>query len=181
MTFYIHIFNCIGVLLILSVYQSKMSKQLNNRKKVLEIFLQSVLTFKNCKIVKSGLKSAPFIDRKTLTFDLYITECLQKCLLPFINKHSKAVIFWLDLATIHHSKKTMEWYNQNGIKIVSNPPNCPEQRVIESYWTLVKEILLKSNKSAKDDEEFKQRWVAAWKKVIESKIQTMVAPTLKKI
>ena len=78
----------------------------------------------------------------------------------------------------------MEWYNQNGIEIVlkeANPPNCPEQHVIESYWALVKGILLKSNKSAKDDEEFKQKWVAVSKKVTESKIQAMMAPTLKKI
>ena len=78
----------------------------------------------------------------------------------------------------------MEWYNQNGIEIVpkdANPPSCPEQCVIKSYWTLVKGILLKSNKSAKDDEEFKQKWIAASKKVTERLIQAMMAPTLKKI
>ena len=121
-----------------------------------------------------GLKSAPFVTRNTLTSDLYITECL----LPFINKHSNAVIFWPDLATIHYSKKT-EWYIQNDIEIVlkgANPPNCPKQHVIESYWVLVKGILMKSNKSAKDDEEFKQKWIATSKKVTESKME----PTLKK-
>ena len=78
----------------------------------------------------------------------------------------------------------MEWYNQNGIKIVlndGNPLNCPEQCVIESNWALVKGILLKSNKSAKDDKEFKQKRIAASKKVTESKIQAMMVPTLKKI
>ena len=102
----------------------------------------------------------------------------------FINKHSKAIIFWLDLATIHYSKKTMEWYNQNGIEIVpidTNPPNCLGQRVIESYWGLLKGILLKSNKSAKDDEKFKQKWIAASKKITESKIHAMMTPTPKKI
>ena len=51
MTFCIHIFNYIGVLLILSVYQSKMSKQLNNRKKVLEIFFQNS-TYSHSEIAK---------------------------------------------------------------------------------------------------------------------------------
>ena len=76
----------------------------------------------------------------------------------------------------------MEWYNQNSIVIVpkdANPPNCPEQRVIESYWALVKRILLKGNISAKDDKEFKQKWKAASKKFTESK--AMMAPTLNKI
>ena len=49
--FYIHIFNCIGVLTILLVYQSKMIKQLNNRKRVLEIFLQNP-TYSYSKIQK---------------------------------------------------------------------------------------------------------------------------------
>ena len=55
------------------------------------------------------------------------------------------------------------------------------QSVIESYWAFVKGILLKSNESAKRDEEFKQKWIAALKKVTESKIQAMMVPTLKKV
>ena len=51
MTFYIHIFYCISVLLILSIYQSKINTQLNNWKKVLEIFLQNP-TYLHSKIVK---------------------------------------------------------------------------------------------------------------------------------
>ena len=76
------------------------------------------------------------------------------------------------------------YYNEkNGIKVFLkdvNSPNCPEQRAIESYWALVKGILLKSNKSAKDDKKFKQKWVAASKMVTESKIHAMMALSLKK-
>ena len=163
-------------------YQSK-GVNVSNKFKYIqtEMFAPKILEWQ--AICSSGLKSALFVTRKTLTSNLYITECLQKRFLPFINKHSKAVIFLPGLATIHCSKKTMEWYNQNGIEIVpkdANPPNCPEQRVIENYWALVKGILLKSNKLAKDDEKFKQKWIEASKKVTESKIQAMMAPTLKK-
>ena len=140
-------------------YQSK-GVYVNNKFKYIqkEKFAPKILMWQ--AICSCGLKSAPFVTQKTLTSDLYITDCLEKHLLPFINKHSKAVIFWPDFPKIHYSKKTMKWYNQNGIKIVlkdPNPPNCPEQRIIESYWALVKGILLKINKSAKDDEEFKQK------------------------
>ena len=77
----------------------------------------------------------------------------------------------------------MEWYNQNGIEIApkdENPPNSPEQRINESYCnTVVNRLLLKSNKSA-EDEEFKQKWIAALKEVTESKIQLTMAPTTTK-
>ena len=135
----------------IGVYVSNKFKYIQTEKFTLKILVWQA-------ICSSGLKSAPFVTRMTLISNLYITECIQKRLLSFINKHRKAVIFWPDLATIHYSKKKMKWYNQNAIEIVpkdANPLNSPEQRVIESYWALVKGILLKSNKSAKDDEEFK--------------------------
>ena len=34
-----------------------------------------------------------------------------------------------------------EWCEQNDVKVVpktANPPNCPESRVIEKYWAIVK-------------------------------------------
>ena len=93
-------------------------------------------------------------------------------------------ISWPDLATIHYSKKSLEWYEQNGVKLIpkeANPPNCPEQRVIESYCSIIKGILLKSTRLASDEEDFKKKWKAASKKVTQSKIQEMMSSTRKNI
>ena len=82
-------------------------------------------------------------------------EYLKKFLLPFIKKHDIPTIFWPDLATIYYSKKSLEWYEQIDVELVPkevNPPNCPEQQVIESYWSIIKRILLKSKKLASDEE-----------------------------
>ena len=64
-------------------------------------------------------------------------ECLKKGFMPFIKNYYMLTIFWLDLVSIHYSKKSLEWYEQNGVELNSkeeNPTNCLEQRVIESYW-----------------------------------------------
>ena len=49
--------------------------------------------------------------------------------LPFIKKHDMPTIFWPDLATIHYPKKSLEWFEQDDIELVSkkaNPPSCFE-------------------------------------------------------
>lgn len=135
-------------------------------------------------ICSCGLKSSPFITSKILNADLYIKECLQKRLLPMIEKHNVPVMFWPDLASIHYSKKTLKWFHDNAVEFVpkdSNPPNCPEQRVIESYWSIVKGILRKGGKLATDNEDFKKKWIQASKKVPEDMVRSMMAGTHKKI
>ena len=43
--------------------------------------------------------------------DIYISECLEKKLLPFIREHHQDLnyIFWPDLASAHYSKATVAW------------------------------------------------------------------------
>ena len=101
-----------SVLLILSVYQSKMSKQLNNWKKFLEISLQNS-TYSHSKVATLSKVDKPSVGdilrrykgtqtierergggrKKGLTSDLYITECLQKHLLPFITNTASQLSF----------------------------------------------------------------------------------------
>lgn len=97
-------------------------------------------------ICSCGLKSSLFVTNKILTSDIYIKECLEKRLLPFIRKHKTQTIFWPDLAAIHYAKKVIKWFDDNNIEFVPkhmNPPNCPEQRVIETFWAIVKKNLIK--------------------------------------
>ena len=79
--------------------------------------------------------------------DVYIRECLNRRLLPMIQKHKGPVLFWPDLASMHYSKATMAWYRANKVKFVPkymNPPNCPEARPIETFWALTKTQLRKN-------------------------------------
>ena len=87
-------------------------------------------------ICSCGLKSRAFVTSQTLNSNIYVTECLQKRLLPFIKQHNKPVIFWPDLASCHYSRATINWYETNGVSVVPkdvNPPNCPNFRPIENF------------------------------------------------
>ena len=58
------------------------------------------------------------IRSEALNSDIYINECLEKRLLPFIREHhpDSNYIFWPDLNYIfwpHYSKQTVAWMDEN--------------------------------------------------------------------
>ena len=67
-------------------------------------------------------------------------------------------MFWPDLASIHYCKLAMEWYKKNNVKFVpktENPPNCPELRVIEKNWAIIKRKLKKTKKLCRNIKDIK--------------------------
>ena len=112
-------------------------------------------------ICSCGLKSKGFVTNRTMNGSLYIEECLEKRLMPFIRAHNLPVKFWPDLASCHYARVTMDWYQTNGVDVVAknqNPPNCPEFRPIEKYWAIVKRKLKKSGATALDAKKMIQKW-----------------------
>ena len=52
----------------------------------------------------------------------------------------------------------MEWYKKNNVKFVpktENPPNCPELRVIEKYWAIIKRKMKKTKKLYRNIKDIK--------------------------
>jgi hypothetical protein len=128
-------------------------------------------------ICSCGMKSKAFITSRTMNSDLYMKECLEKRLLPFIRQHNSPVKFWPDLASCHYSAATKNWYLLNGVDVVSveqNPPNCPEFTLIERYWALVKRIIKKNGGTTKDNKKMLQKWNLHAKKVSETTVRTMM-------
>jgi hypothetical protein len=81
-------------------------------------------------------------SKNAINHEIYIKECLNKRLLPFINEHhaDKEFVFWPDMATSHYANKTIDWFNTNNIEFVQkchNPPNLPQARLIETFWAIL--------------------------------------------
>jgi hypothetical protein len=135
-------------------------------------------------ICECGLRSQPFVTSGTMDAKIYIAECLQKRLLPFIEKHRVPCIFWPDLAPIHYSRTTLQWFDDNNITFVpktANPAAVPEDRPIETYWAQCKRELKNEPKGAKDDKEFKYRWGRASSRVTKETIKSMMAKVREKV
>lgn len=125
-----------------------------------------------------GKRSRCFLTSGTINTEVYVKECLQKRLLPFIRQHQGPTFFWPDLASCHYSKVAKKWYEDNNVELVqreANPPNCPELRPIERYWALVKRELKTTHKRAETSADFRNKWNSAAKKVTETTIEALMA------
>ena len=73
--------------------------------------------------------------------DIYINECLQPRLLPFINKHHSDISFQFvhDLAGDLPSKETIALMKENLAfgNNTTNHQNVPQDRLIENLWGIL--------------------------------------------
>ncbi|XP_065664690.1 uncharacterized protein LOC136086324 [Hydra vulgaris] len=87
-----------------------------------------------------GMSESLFRTSKTVAINssIYINECLEKRLLPFIHKYHGAFnyLFWPDLASSHYSKDSLNWMDQYVYYVdkESSPPNVPQARPIKNFW-----------------------------------------------
>jgi len=95
-------------------------------------------------ISERGISDAYVIRRSSVSIDQnkYLHECVMKRLRKFIReKHSdNNYIFWPDLASSHYAKSVTRWMHANHINFVpkkNNPPNCPQARPIETFWSIL--------------------------------------------
>ena len=93
--------------------------------------------------------------------DIYIDECLNKRLLPFIHKHHSdfRYTFWPDLASAHYAGATVSWMEQNVnfVPKYSNTPNIPQARSIENFWGCLGQKVYEKGWQAKSHDQLVSR------------------------
>ena len=86
-----------------------------------------------------GMSEPLFRTSKAVAINssIYINECLEKRLLPFIHKYHGDFnyLFWPDIASSHYSKDSLNWMDQYVYYVdkESNPPNVPQARPIKNF------------------------------------------------
>ena len=135
-------------------------------------------------ICSCGRKSKSFVTSSTITANLYVKECLEKRLLPFIRSHGSPVIFWPDLASSHYARVSLEWLKSNNVDFVPkelNPPNSPEFRPIEKYWALVKRNLKDTRGTIRNARDMQFMWNKCADKVGEGVVRDMMGSIKTKV
>ena len=110
--------------------------------------------------------------------DVYVKKCLPK-LLRFINKHHQGdkYLFWPDLASSHYAKKAMEWLDEHNIPFVhraANPPNVPQARPIENFWSRLADKVYNGGWEATNSQQLVNRIKRKVKQVDLKAVQTMM-------
>lgn len=133
-----------------------------------------------------GNVSDAYISEGTMNKDIYLEECIYARLLPFIDQHHNRseVIFWPDLATSHYAKNVTTHLKQEKLEFIEkskNPPNVPQARGIEMFWSLCKAEYSKRSSQPKTLRGFKQIWKKISKEVAEKSAKSVMDKGLKNL
>lgn len=108
--------------------------------------------------------SQPFFvpNRGNINGEVYRRECIEARLVPFIHElHSdNDYIFWPDLASAHYAAATQELLRQQNINFVpkdANPPNSPQLRPIEDFWSWLKQLVYEGGWEATSEAQLRRR------------------------
>jgi len=110
-----------------------------------------------------GLSKPLFRRSKSVAINssIYIDECLNKRLLPFIHEHHQDLdyIFWPDLASAHYSMESTTRMNENVNYVTKdiNPPNVPQARPIENFWGCLSEKVYEGGWQASTEQQLINR------------------------
>lgn len=110
-----------------------------------------------------GISKPVFVPRfSSVTGKLYRDECLKPVLIPYIRglPNQDSVVFWPDLATAHYAKETTDMLQHQNITFVNkleNPPNLPQCRPIENFWSFLKSLVYSDGWEAKNIDQLKRR------------------------
>jgi hypothetical protein len=110
---------------------------------------------------------------------VYLEECINKRLLPFIRTHHKnnKYIFWPDKASAHYGGLVTARLNEENVPFVAkddNPPNVPQARPIESIWSMLEQKVFANNWEAKNLELLARRIQEKAKELDKNVLQAMI-------
>lgn len=140
-----------------------------------------------CAISSTGI-SKVFVANKgqTINKDCY-QAILKSHLIPFIDKKCGGranCIFWPDLASSHYASDVQTWMGSEGIKFIkreNNPPNCPQLRPIEHFWSILKQLVYANDFQATSREELIKRIKTCLKKIDVEVVKNMMQKVPEKI
>ena len=129
--------------------------------------------------------SQPFFapSKQPINQDIYLKECIQRRLVPFIKKHTN-YIFWPDLASSHYAHSVLNHLRKekiNFVEKVDNPANVPEARPIEDFWADLKREVYKENWSTNTIAQLKSRIRYCLRKIDLKKIQERASEVHKRL
>jgi hypothetical protein len=110
--------------------------------------------------------------------EIYINECLQPGLLPFIHKHHSDLNFQFvhDLAGAHFSIGTNALMNEN-LPFVNNtthPQNVPQVRLIENLWGVLAQKINEGGWKATTQQELISRIQSQLKNFDSNFLQSLI-------
>lgn len=137
-------------------------------------------------ISTEGVSEPYFVPSGLAVQKVYLNNCIRPKLIPFIQQHHSngRYVFWPDLASAHYAKTVTNYLDHNGIRYVQkedNPPNVPEIRPIEDFWSILKGMVYKNNWRAKTLHQLRLRISKCLREINKAKIQRIMSSIGRKL
>lgn len=132
--------------------------------------------------------SRPYVGRvrgEAVNADIYTQRCLPN-LVNFINDHHLGddIMFWPDLASCHYARITRDWLVTNNIPFVpqnDNPPNIPQARPIETFWSLLSRKVYDNGWEAADEQALRRRIYQKIREIDINSVQNLMRQVRRKL
>lgn len=125
--------------------------------------------------------SFPYLHRSKIAIrqDTYLNDCIRRRLLPFIATyhHNDEILFWPDLASSHYAQSVQDCLVENNVPYVTrsqNPPNIPQNRPIESLWSVIEQSVYQGGWEAKNLDQLANRIKAKIKTLYQKVVTHMI-------
>ncbi|CAF3461979.1 unnamed protein product [Rotaria sp. Silwood1] len=125
--------------------------------------------------------SEPYVhqSKNVIGGDIYLNQCVKSKSIPFIEKHhsNDEILFWPDIAKAHYSKEVLDYLESVSVPIIpkiNNPPNIPQGRPIEDFWSVLAQLVYEKNWEAHTVKQLERRIKKKLKEVDISVLQRMM-------
>ncbi|CAF2045304.1 unnamed protein product [Rotaria magnacalcarata] len=108
--------------------------------------------------------SKPFFSKQkqavhqTTYFDKCIVAGLMSCITSHYKKEN--ILFCPDLAPSHHGHNVVQYLDENSVQFVQkefNSQNCPQIRLIETFWSILTDMVYNEGWEAKTIDQLQRR------------------------
>ena len=118
-------------------------------------------------------------SKQAITSNIYLNECINARLLPFIEQHHRNdnFTFWPDNASAHYSNIVLDKLEEKSVPFVSrlnNPPNVPQVCPIETVWSILEQKVDAHNWEAKNFDLLACRIKLKAKELDQKMLQAMI-------
>jgi transposase len=106
-------------------------------------------------------------------------ETLSDTLLPFLHEHyltedGVEAVFQQDNASIHTSRETRRWLEEQDFEIMGWPAKSPDLNPIENLWGILVQKIYVGGKQYKDEEALKVAILKAWDEIDQSTLNALI-------
>lgn len=125
-------------------------------------------------LIGFGVKELVVLPEGAINQHVYKLCCLQRVLIPALQRHEKRPYFMQDGARPHTAHSSIRYLQSKGVKLLDCwPPRSPELNPLENLWSQLQRKV--SDRGPRDKDDLKKFVVECWAAIQQHQVDSLVA------